>query len=459
MGNDIRVQEIVAELPSSATLPVKRIWYRRVFFQATIVGFCAFLAPGLYNAMQSTGAGGAQTPYLVMGANAVLGVMMVITCSLGSVVANRIGLKNALIFGTTGYCIYAAALYTNNRYGTEWFVYFGAAACGITAGIFWAAEGAIMISYPVDSQRGRYLAYWLAYRNGGSIVGGIINLAFNYTGKATGKLDWRTYLVFVALQCITPFVALLLSPAEKVQRSDGKAVATAERIHTLEELKEVGKILIRKDFLLVVPFFFYATFLLSYAGSYLSLYFSVRSRALASLVSALAQIAANILFGSFLDWKRFSLRQRAIIAYVFMMALFGGTWVWGAVVQHEYGLHKPALDWDDAGFGRGWALYIILQVNFALAYNYGYWLAGYMARDPAEIVRLTSTVRAVEAAGGAVASGISSTKAPLLAALGVNFGLWAVAVIPTYFVVRTVGTGRGFENTERVESDETDSAK
>lgn len=80
-------------------------------------------------------------------------------------------------------------------------------------------------------------------------------------------------------------------------------------------------------------------------------------------MSALAQIAANILFGSFLDWRRFSLRQRAIIAYVFMMALFGGTWVWGAVVQHEYGLHKPALDWDDAGFGRGWALYIILQVN------------------------------------------------------------------------------------------------
>ncbi|CAH0021226.1 unnamed protein product [Clonostachys rhizophaga] len=443
MGNDIGVQEIVAELPSSATLPVKRIWYRRVFFQATIVGFCAFLAPGLYNAMQSTGAGGAQTPYLVMGANAVLGVMMVITCSLGSVVANRIGLKNALIFGTTGYCIYAAALYTNNRYGTEWFVYFGAAACGITAGIFWAAEGAIMISYPVDSQRGRYLAYWLAYRNGGSIVGGIINLAFNYTGKATGKLDWRTYLVFVALQCITPFVALLLSPADKVQRSDGKAVETAERIHTLEELKEVGKILVRKDFLLVVPFFFYATFLLSYAGSFLSLYFSVRSRALASLVSALAQIAANILFGSFLDWKRFSLRQRAIIAYVFMMTLFGGTWVWGAVVQHEYGLNKPALDWDDAGFGRGWALYIILQVNL----------------DPAEIVRLTSTVRAVEAAGGAVASGISSTKAPLLAALGVNFGLWAVAVIPTYFVVRTVGTGKGFERTERADSDETDSTK
>ncbi|KAF4910592.1 UNC93-like protein [Colletotrichum fructicola] len=416
----------------------KRTWYRTVFFQATVIGLCAFFAPGLYNAMQSTGAGGQQTPYLVMSANAVLGVMMVVTCSMGSVMANKIGLKNALIFGTTGYAIYSASLYTNNRYGTEWFVYLGSAACGITAGIFWAAEGAIMISYPEDQKRGRYLAYWLAYRNGGSIVGGAINLAFNSTGKTTGKLDWRTYVVFVALQCLGPFVAMLLSHPEKVQRQDGRKVSKAEQIPTTAEMKAVAKILVRKDFLLVFPFFFYATFLLSYAGSYLSLYFSVRSRALASLVSALAQITANFFFGHFLDWTRFTINQRARFAYFGMMALFGATWIWATVIQREYGQRAPALDWADHGFGRGWALYILLQVNFALAYNYGYWLAGYMARGPAEVIRFTSTVRAVEAAGGAVASGISSTHAPLLAAVGVNFGLWGLALIPTYVVVRSL---------------------
>ncbi len=61
--------------------------------------------------------------------------------------------------------IYSASLYTNNRYGTVWFVYLGSAACGLSAGIFWAAEGAIMLSYPEPNKRGRYLAYWLAYRN------------------------------------------------------------------------------------------------------------------------------------------------------------------------------------------------------------------------------------------------------------------------------------------------------
>jgi MFS family permease len=115
-------------------------------------------------------------------ANAILYSIMVLTCTLGPLVANRVGLKNAMIFGTTGYALYAAALYTNNRFGNEWFVYLGATACGITAGVFWSAEGAIMISCkfirenrewnivltgvdPPESQRGRYLAYWLAYRN------------------------------------------------------------------------------------------------------------------------------------------------------------------------------------------------------------------------------------------------------------------------------------------------------
>lgn len=52
-------------------------------------------------------------------------------------------------------------------------------------------------------------------------------------------------------ECVTPFVAFLLSPAHKVQRSDGHTIKTPERISTINELKEVAKILIRKDFLLV----------------------------------------------------------------------------------------------------------------------------------------------------------------------------------------------------------------
>jgi hypothetical protein len=188
-------------------------------------------------------------------------------------------------------------------------------------------------------------------------------------------------------ECLAPFVGYLLSPPDKVVRSDGQKVKTAEKVRTIQELKEVLKILIRKDFLLMyavhfllsyqprihahtesrLPFFFYVTFLLSYAGSYLTLYFSVRARALASLISALGQITANFFFGTFLDWQRLTLNQRARYSYIFMMALFGGTWIWGTVIQHEYGLTPPKLDWADSGFGRGWAFYILMQVNLCVS--------------------------------------------------------------------------------------------
>ncbi|TVY81455.1 UNC93-like protein [Lachnellula suecica] len=414
-------------------------WFRGVFFQATVVGIAAFTAPGLWNAMQSVGAGGQQTPYLIMAGNALLFALMTFTCMTGSIIVNRFGLKASFIFGTTGYVLYSAALYANNRYGNEWFVYIGSAACGITAGVFWAAEGAIMLSYPEPQTRGRYLAYWLAYRNGGSILGGVINLAFNYKGKKTGKLDWKTYIVFVALQCLGPVVGTMLSSPEKVRRRNDSRVAVVERISDLEELRALLKLCIRKDFLLVLPYFLYVTWQLPYISAYMSLYFSVRSRALASLVSALAQIVATLIFGSFLDWTRFSLRTRAIASYLFMMSLIGACWVWGTVVQNGYSEHTPALDWDDGTFGRGWALYVFWQVNFALTYNWGYWLLGFMAKSPGEIVRYTSIARAAEAAGQCVSSGISSTSAPLISALGVNFGLWGIALIPAYFVVRQVG--------------------
>ncbi|KAI5862033.1 MFS general substrate transporter [Durotheca rogersii] len=437
-ANAVTVASSSGDEEAVATSP-KYVWYRGVFFNATIVGIAAFAAPGLWNAMNSVGAGGQQTPYLVMAGNAILFAVMTFTCLTGSMMANRFGLRNSLVVGTVGFVIYSAALYTNNRYGNEWFIYLGSAACGLSAGIFWATEGAIMLSYPEAEKRGRYLAYWLSYRNSGAILGGIINLAFNYQGRATGKLDWRTYIVFVVLQCLGPAASFLLTPPEKVVRRNGTRVQLSERISDLAELKALTRVLLRKDFLFIAPYFIYVTWELPYISAYLSLYFSVRSRALASLVSAIAQVVTTLAFGMFLDWTRVSLNKRARYGYIAMMTLIGGCWVWGAVVQNEYTRHKPALDWDDGDFGRGWALYIFWQINFSLTYNFGFWLISFLAKEPGETARYMSVARAAEAAGQCISSGISSTTTPLITALGITFALWGIAIIPTYLVVRQVG--------------------
>jgi MFS family permease len=157
--------------PRLTTHTVK--WHRSTFYNALILGLCNFLAPGIWGAMNSLGAGGEEKPYLVNGANALTFCLMVVSCFFSSVIVKKIGIKYALIFGTLGYAPYAAGLYTNNRFGTEWFVLFGAALCGISAGVFWMAEAAIALGYPEPYNQGRFLGFWLSFRVGGQVVGGV----------------------------------------------------------------------------------------------------------------------------------------------------------------------------------------------------------------------------------------------------------------------------------------------
>lgn len=189
---------------------------------------------------------------------------------------------------------------------------------------------------------------------------------------------------------------------------------------TIEEIKGISKLFITRrvnhltfidtfddtvneQSLMLIPICAYATFPLSYVGSYLTLYFSVRSRALASLVSALVQILGNLVTGMFLDWRTLTTNQRARYAFIAIMSLTGGTWVYAAVIQHEYSATSPKLDWIDSGWARGWFLYILIQLNFALVYNYMFWIIGSLSENANETVRWSALIRGVEAAGGAVA--------------------------------------------------------
>ena len=79
------------------------------------------------------------------------------------------------------------------------------------------------------------------------------------------------------------------------------------------------------------------------------------------------------------------------------------------------------------------------QIEFALTYNYGYWLIGFLAKNPAEIVRYSSVARGVEAAGQCVASGIASTSVLPIVSAGLIMGWWGIALPLGFVVVRRIG--------------------
>src|SRR6478735_6250516 len=172
--------------------------------------------------MNSLGAGGAQKPYLVNTGNALTFCLMIISCWFTSGIVKYVGIKGALVIGTIGFAPYSAGLYLNNRYGVEWLVIFGAACCGVSAGIFWAAEAAIAIGYPEPRNRGRLVAYWLSFTRVGQIMGGDIHSGLTVDRSEAGKVSFKDYLIFIALQALRAFIAFLRDDPPHAHRADAE---------------------------------------------------------------------------------------------------------------------------------------------------------------------------------------------------------------------------------------------
>ncbi|BGP03610.1 Major Facilitator Superfamily protein [Rhodotorula toruloides] len=427
--------------PATAAVS-RRTWFRTSFFQITIVGLCAFLSPGLWNSMNSLGAGGGQSPFLANAANSIVFGLMVLTCLLGSTITNKLSYRWALVLGACGYAPYAGGLVLNLKTGASWLVYLGSVTCGLSAGLFWSVEGAIALGYPEENKRGRYLSYWLAWRNGGQILGGAISLGLNAKGNKIGAIGRETYYVFIALQAFAPFVAVLLSNPPQVQRKDRTPVKMENHIGLKAELKEVWDTLTRREVLWLVPVSLFAQWPSSYVNTFFSLYFTVRARALGSLLIAILSVIGNVLLGFWLDNKRVSKKIKTRVAFVGLMTIFGGVFIWLTILQTRFLKHKPKLDWTDGrAFSEAFGAYVIFYIVYYTLQNVLYYIFSELARNPKELIRLSSILRGAESAGSACGYGVSARKVlPMTVPLGIDFGLWGVAFAAAMFTVKDVGT-------------------
>ncbi|KAL1644625.1 hypothetical protein SLS61_008676 [Didymella pomorum] len=405
----------------------------------TILGLCNFSAPGIWGAMNSLGAGGAQSPHLVNAGNALTFCLMVVSCYFSSAIVHYIGIKGALIFGTV--------VYTNNRFGTEWFIYLGSALCGISAGVFWMAEAAIAVAYPEPWNKGKALGYWLTFRLGGQILGGAINLGLNADRDQAGSVSYTVYLIFIALQCIGPFVGLFLNKPNQVQRKDGKKVDLAILDNPWYEIKATTRLFFTRRFLLTVLWIGQAVFSEAVYFTYLALWFSVRSRALGSFISGIVAVICGNVLGAYLDRTTISLRFRARSTFWSIAVLQGAWWLWATILATEFRSTQPTYDWSSPGFGRGFAVFVFLTVGFQLNYLFLYFFIGQLAENEPEVIRYAALLRGTESAWQAVSYGITSvTVFAEVGAIYWNFALWAVAIWPAWLVLREFGEKKTFED-------------
>ena len=92
----------------------------------------------------------------------------------GSVV-NALGIRIALSFGGLGYCVYVSSLLCYSHTKNFGYIVFAGLMLGSCAGILWSAQGAIMMSYPPEKLKGRFISrFWIIF-NLGAVIGSLVN--------------------------------------------------------------------------------------------------------------------------------------------------------------------------------------------------------------------------------------------------------------------------------------------
>ncbi|KAI9050053.1 hypothetical protein LZ554_006198 [Drepanopeziza brunnea f. sp. 'monogermtubi'] len=417
---------------------LKRSWYRSVPFQIAVASGVSFTAPGMWDALGGLGAGGAAEPYAVSAANALVYGLFSVVCVAAGAINNRIGLQYGLALGTIGFPLYGAGLYTNNVHPTTWFMLFGSAVCGISAGFFWAAEATIIVGYPHPSERAFYLAVWQTAKAAGPIVGGAINLGLNAGRSTAGSVGSNTYIVFIVIMCLGLPIALTLSPASKVWRKNGSRVIIHSQPNLAAEFKGVWAQFCSRRIMLLLPAFFISYFYLGYNSTFLTQYFTVRSRAFSSFFTNFAGIFSSFLIAGLLDRQSINIKTRAKVAFTCIVTIVVGTWIWASILlkQFEDAPETPVFDWFTGGFGKSYALVFFWAFGGQAFQQFLYWLVGQYATDISTLSYVTGILRGVEALGQTVAWAMQTVpNANGFASIGANFGMTLLCIVPTWVVL------------------------
>ncbi|KIY50808.1 hypothetical protein FISHEDRAFT_38238 [Fistulina hepatica ATCC 64428] len=399
-------------------------WFRSTVFQVLVVGgvFFCVRTSGMYNALSSLGAGGLATPWY---ANA--------TSAAGY------GVYPKLYTSAELPVTYAGSLYLNSKNGTQWFLMFGSIWSGMTDGLMYSVEGPIITSYPESSRRGRMLGLWVFMRNAAPVIGGAIIFSLNHNTDSTGAVSLKTYLVIIGIMCAGPFIALLISPPEKVQRKDGKRIVF-RKTGWRQTATEFWKVVSSPNLLLFFPLFFTSWFYNSYIGTLETQYFDVRTRALCAFVIPFADISAGFACGCFMDNQRLSVKQRARWAFGVIMTFNLALWIWTAIVTKQLEDAHPSIDWTSGSwFGKTFTLFFLFDAATMATQTMLYWVLSHMSDDFIVLSYMTGTLRGIECAGQAVAYGIKSSNTTDWLSIGFNIGLFVFSIPFAWRVIRKVG--------------------
>lgn len=143
--------------------------------QLVLVAFVCFLCVGMYNALSGLGGGGQVSAKPADNANSALYSTFSVVGFFAGTFANRLGIRLTLSLGGLGYCVYASSYLCYSHTQNTGYVIFAGALLGVCAGLLWTAQGAIMMSYPPEESKGKYISWFWSIFNLGGVIGALVS--------------------------------------------------------------------------------------------------------------------------------------------------------------------------------------------------------------------------------------------------------------------------------------------
>lgn len=333
------------------------LWFASPKVQLLMVAFVCFLCPGMFNAMTGMGGGGQLSTVASDDANTALYSTFAVVGFFAGTFANRLGIKLTMSLGGLGYCIYAASFLSYSHNENLGFVVFAGAFLGVCAGLLWTGQGAIMMSYPPEKYKGRYISWFWMIFNLGAVVGALIPLGENVNNHSGAVTD-GTYVAFIVLMLAGAVLALFLCNASNVQREDGSHVILMKNPSWQSEFKGLWETLYQDPWILLLfPMFFASNVFTTYQTNDMNAgYFNTRTRTLNNVLYWLSQILGAVVFGYALDFHSIRRSVRGKIAFVSLFVLTFAIWGGGWAYQKDQPTREETsaegfagVDWTDGG--------------------------------------------------------------------------------------------------------------
>ncbi|KAL1975840.1 hypothetical protein VTN31DRAFT_4232 [Thermomyces dupontii] len=412
--------------------PLTLPWYASPETQLVIVSLVCFLCPGMFNAVSGLGGGGQLDPTDVNNANTALYSTFAVVGFFAGTIANRIGLRLTLSFGGFGYFLYVASLLSYNHNKNSGFVIFAGALLGVCAGLLWCAQGTVMMSYPLESQKGKFIAvFWVIFNLGG-VIGSLVPLAQNLH-NTSGRVNDGTYIAFMVLQALGFILAWVLSDSKYIKRKDGSKVIVMKNPTWWSETKGLYETLKTDYFIILLfPMFLSSNWFTVYQFNAVNgFYFDVATRSLNSLLYWLCQMIGAYTFGLLLDLKWYSRTMRAklnwALLFVLTFAVWGGGYAWQR--KYERDDPKPEMRFSHSGYIGPMFLYMFYGFYDAAYQTCTYWYMGALSNNSRKLAHYAGFYKGIQSAGAAITWRIDALQVSYMRQFAACWGLLAGSLL------------------------------